>query len=204
MEDKFEDEFAKMTLSFRDSNFDEKIIEIEDNLDDDKYDMFLLIKQIHDWSVLANIMNGEEYLSVARVKLYDKHKKDLEVLKKYYKQNSMEEYNKMFRQMNDGNYSAYVGSVIYKDNSVRRGCKSKKEDFYKNILNTIKSWEDCEAKEYITSEIDKGNFLPKQITASNGVIPNQVHKKELKKILKNASEYLNFLNEKDESGYTIS
>lgn len=204
VEDKFEDEFAKMTLSFRDSNFDEKIIEIEDNLDDDKYDMFLLIKQIHDWSVLANIMNGEEYLSVARVKLYDKHKKDLEVLKKYYKQNSMEEYNKMFRQMNDGNYSAYVGSVIYKDNSVRRGCKSKKEDFYKNILNTIKSWEDCEAKEYITSEIDKGNFLPKQITASNGVIPNQVHKKELKKILKNASEYLNFLNEKDESGYTIS
>ena len=52
-----------------------------------------------------------------------------------------------------------------------------------------KEWDDCEAKESILQdEIEKGTFLPKQITASNGVIPNQVHKKELKKILTNARD----------------
>ena len=47
-------------------------------------------------------------------------------------------------------------------------------------------------------------FWPKQITTSNGVIPNQVHKKELKKILTNAEIYLPFLSSKDESGLTVS
>lgn len=47
-------------------------------------------------------------------------------------------------------------------------------------------------------------FLPKQITGANGIIPNQVHRKELKKILENAEHHLDFLKEKDESGYTVS
>lgn len=53
-------------------------------------------------------------------------------------------------------------------------------------------------------EIGKEIFLPKQLTASNGVIPNQIHKKELKKILENAENYLPFLREKDESNLTVS
>ena len=39
-------------------------------------------------------------------------------------------------------------------------------------------------------------FLPKQITGANGIIPNQVHRKELKKILENAEHHLDFLKEK--------
>ena len=46
--------------------------------------------------------------------------------------------------------------------------------------------------------------MPKQLTASNGVIPNQVHAKEMKKILSNAERYLPFLREKDETGLSVS
>ena len=106
--------------------------------------------------------------------------------------------------MNDNNYSSYVGSVNYKNKSIRRGSKCNSEEFFKSILKAIKEWDDCEEKIYIEDEIEKGTFLPKQITTSNGVIPNQVHKKELKKILTNAEIYLPFLSSKDESGLTVS
>ena len=199
----FDEDFRKFSISFRDSGYDENIIQVEDKLEEEQFEFIILLKQIHDWAVLENIMSGEEYLSVSRVKSYEKHQKDLKVLKKYFKDNSMKEYNKMFRQMEDNNYSAYVGSVLYKDNSIRRGAKGKQEDFYKNIKSIIKNWKPCEEKFYIENEIDKGTFLPKQLTASNGVIPNQVHVKELKRILENASEYLPFLNEKDERELTV-
>lgn len=203
-EDSFSEELVNFSMSFRDANYDEEIITLEDNLSEEYFEMVMNLKQIHDWSVLENIMNGQAYISQARVLAYEKHEKDLKILKSFFKKNSMTEYNKMFRQMNDNNYSSYVGSVNYKNESIRRGSKCNSEEFFKSILKAIKEWDDCEEKIYIEDEIEKGTFLPKQITTSNGVIPNQVHKKELKKILTNAEIYLPFLSSKDESGLTVS
>ena len=53
-------------------------------------------------------------------------------------------------------------------------------------------------------KIDSDTLLQKQLTASNGVIPNQVHAKEMKVILKNAEKYLPFLSERDETGLSVS
>lgn len=203
-EDSFPEELVNFSMSFRDANYDEEITTLEDNLSEEYFEMVMNLKQIHDWSVLENIMNGQAYISQARVLAYEKHEKDLKILKSFFKKNSMTEYNKMFRQMNDNNYSSYVGSVNYKNESIRRGSKCNSEEFFKSILKAIKEWDDCEEKIYIEDEIEKGTFLPKQITTSNGVIPNQVHKKELKKILTNAEIYLPFLSSKDESGLTVS
>ena len=161
-------------MSFRDANYDEEIITLEDNLSEEYFEMVMNLKQIHDWSVLENIMNGQAYISQARVLAYEKHEKDLKILKSFFKKNSMTEYNKMFRQMNDNNYSSYVGSVNYKNESIRRGRKCNSEEFFKSILKAIKEWDDCEEKIYIEDEIEKGTFLPKQITTSNGVIPNHL------------------------------
>lgn len=52
--------------------------------------------------------------------------------------------------------------------------------------------------------MEKENFLPKQLTTSNGVIPNQVHAREMKAILQQAEQYLPFLQEKDERGLSVS
>lgn len=198
-----DEEHRKVKLSFRDGNFEEKILDIETVLSEETYEFLMLLKQIHDVGLLINIMKGYKYLSEARVAEYEKHKKDLQVLKTLLKEQAPDEYDKMFRIMEDNNYSAYVGSVNSGKQKERRGGKHKKEDFYSYVKKVLSKLPNSEKKEYILGQIAQENFLPKQLTASNGVIPNQVHKKELSKILNNAAEYLEFLNETDEHGRTV-
>jgi len=194
----------KVQLSFRDAGYDEKIAEISSLMEEQDMELLDTMKQIHDIGLLASVMKGSKYLSEARVKDYTKHKKDLELLKKVIRENIPEEYDEMFRDMLPGSYSAYVNSVNA-DEKQRRNVKGRKqEDLYKKIKAVLKKIEDCEEKEYILNEIESESFLPKQLTASNGVIPNQVHAMEMKKILKNAEGYLPFLKGKDDSGLTVS
>lgn len=210
--DNFDEENIKFSISFRDGNYDEKESQAESMLSNEAYDILLILKQLHDWGLLADIMKNDgntyKFLSEARVASYEKHKIDLSILKNIIKEYAPQEYNSMFRIMSDNNYSSYVGSVNYKHNKInnhnRRGAKCSIEDFYKIIKAILKDVPECENKAYILNEIDKGTFLPKQITSSNGVIPNQLHKAELKTILSNAENYLEFLKHKDESGYTVS
>lgn len=204
--DTFNEDQKKFSLSFRDGNYEEKIIQASEILSDDSYELLLQMKQIHDWGVLANIMKGKDktyqYLSMARVDAYEKHQEDLKILKKAFKKYAPEKYHKMFRILEDNNYSAYVGSVLYKNRPERRGAKAG--DFFKNLEKIVKQFPDSEEKAYILEEISMETFLPKQLTSSNGVIPNQVHRMEMKKILENAECYLPFLKEKDDTGLSVS
>lgn len=206
--DEFDDETKKLKISFGDSNFEEKNEQAEACLSQESYELFLLLKQMHDKGVLANIMKGENgtypYLSYARVDAYNKHKYDLDVLKRVIKKYAPEQYDKMFRIMQDNNYSAYVGSVNSGKEVVRRGSKRKPADFFDSVKKLVKQMPEDEDTIYILNEIEKESFLPKQLTASNGVIPNQVHKKELCKILNNAEKYLPFLAVKDGKGLSVS
>lgn len=207
VENSFTEENQKYKISFRDSNFDEKLPDVEDILEEKYFEVFLLLKRIHDSALLANFMKDEngtcKYISVARVNSYNKHKYDLAVLKRVYKRNLPGKYNAMFRKMEENNYSAYSGSTNYKG-IIRRGAKAKYESFCDVVKKTVATFPADEDTIYILSEIEKNTFLPKQLTASNGIIPNQLHKIELKVILKNAEDYLPFLREKDETGLTNS
>nr|MCR5421918.1 type II CRISPR RNA-guided endonuclease Cas9 [Lachnospiraceae bacterium] len=178
----------------------------------DNYRVIECGKAVYDRALLDGIMKGYNYLSEARVASYEKHKADLKLLKKVvrsYDKDNMD-YNMLFREEADGSYSAYVGSVNYDNNTTRRNMKGRKqEDIYKTIQTLLKKYKsetDAEDKdiEKILEDISLGIFLPKQLTNENGVIPNQVHLKELKKILENAKGYLGFLNDIDESGLTVA
>lgn len=68
----------------------------------------------------------------------------------------------------------------------------------------LKGHEEDEAVAYILDEIEKESFLPKQRSSANGTIPNQVHAKEMKKILANAEVFLPFLSDVDASGLTVA
>lgn len=196
----------KVQISFRYAGYDEKIAEISQLIEEQDMELIDTIKQLHDTGLLANVMKGSRYLSEARVKDYEKHKRDLDLLKKVIRQYAPEKYDEMFREMQPGSYSAYVNSVN-SDNPkpLRRNVKGRKqEDLYKSIKALLKDVDECEEKTYILREIESEAFLPKQLTASNGVIPNQVHVIEMKKILENAEGYLSFLKEKDDSGLTVS
>ena len=201
----FEDSCQKVSLSFRDTGYDEKINEVSQLVSEEDMELIEAMKQLHDIGLLVNVMKGSNYLSEARIRDYEKHKKDLALLKRLILEKAPEAYDDMFREMTKGSYSAYVNSLNADEKRRRSNFKERKqEDLYKRIKVILKGIEDCGEKDYILAEMEREAFLPKQLTTANGVIPNQVHVKEMKKILENAEKYLPFLKETDEGGRTVS
>lgn len=207
----------KVPLCFNDFSYTDKIPELMEQLTEDEYALIEQLKSIYDYAVLAGTMKGHDYLSSVRVELYKKHADDLKLLKALYrKYKTEEEYNKMFRSNADGTYSAYVNSLnstdaIFKSDEVVEGSKyrrnmkgRKSEDIYATIKKAFKDITEDKDVSFALEQIEKEQFLPKQLTGANGVIPNQVHKKEMERILQNAENYLPFLKDKDESGLTVS
>lgn len=207
------EENKKFSFGFRETNYEDNETKAREILGDDFFALIDSVKQVHDIGLLANIMKGHSHLTFARVEAYDKHHDDLQKLKAVLKQYDSEAYHDMFRIMSDKNYSAYVGSVNYDkdekngtDGILRRTekCPSQ-EDFYKTVKKVLEKVPDSEpAKKEILSDIEAGQFMPKQMTGANGVIPNQVYVKEMKQILHNVESFLPFLLEKNEQGLTVS
>lgn len=204
-------------LCINDFSDEDKISALKEQLTEEEYALIEQLKSIYDYAILAGTLKGYDYLSCARVELYEKHKKDLKLLKALYrKYKTEEEYNRMFRSNTDGTYSAYVNSlnstdVILNSNEVGEGSKyrrnmkkRKSEDIYATIKIAFKDIPEDKDVSFVLEHIEKEQFLPKQLTGANGVIPNQVHKKEMERILKNVENYLPFLKDKDESGLTVS
>lgn len=202
-----DEENKKFSLNFRDNNYEEKEGQALELLGDDYFELLEVIKELHDIGVLSSTIKGHKYLSESRVEIYEEHKKDLCMLQSVMKKYDMKAYNEMFRVMKAGNYSSYVGSVNAFGKKVRRngGKGRSQEDFYKGVKAALKNFpEDDKDVKTILTKIENETFMPKQLTASNGVIPNQLHASEMKTILTNAEKYLPFLLDKDESGLTVS
>lgn len=199
-------EDTKVEICFSSSDYEDKIQEILDAVGEEYYEIVELMKELYDICAVAKIMMGYEYLSDARIAAYEKHKADLKLLKEVIRAYESDKvYDFLFRSEEPGTYSAYVNFVNTGVKS-RRNMKSRKRaDLYDTLKKYIKGMpQDDERVSYIASEIAKETFLPKQLTAENGVIPNQIHTRELRKILENAEKHYSFLTEKDESGYTVS
>lgn len=205
--DKSLDEEEHSTISFSDNNYEESISSIELILTD-RFLLILAAKAIFDWSVLNDILGSSTCLSEAKIQIYEKHKKDLENLKELLKTESSV-YHQVFgvpESDKTTNYSSYIGMVRKNGKKQPIAKKCSKEDFYaflKKILNNFScSDEKKPIMEEILTEMEKGTLLPKQVIRDNGVIPYQLHERELNKILENASRYYPFLNEKDADGYS--
>lgn len=199
------DKESDKKFGFRESDYEEVIEEVYNIVDEDYKNIIEKIKSVHDAGLLSKIMIGCEYLSDARVKIYDMHQKDLKQLKALLKKYNKEAYEKLFRTIESGTYSAYVGSVNSHGKIERRQVKKcGKDDLYKSIDKAIKDIpDDDKDKIEIKARIDADIFLEKQLTNENGVIPNQLHSRELRAILNNAEKYLSFLSEVDNTGYSI-
>ncbi|MBE5871498.1 MAG: type II CRISPR RNA-guided endonuclease Cas9 [Lachnospiraceae bacterium] len=212
--DGLDDIEEKIEIEFSSASYEEKVEELASVLGDENFELIEIMKDIYDTGMLAKILHDYQYLSESRVALYEKHHADLKLLKEVYKEHFSEDiYDKMFRGgkegAEDGKYSAYVNSYNTEKlnetgKPMRRTADSRtKEALYTSIKKDLKDLKDDRA-EYILKQIDTDNFLPKQLTPGNGVIPNQVHRREMKAILKQAEKYLPTLREKDDSGLTTS
>ena len=199
------EEIDTSSFSFTEPKYEDTISAALEEKYPDYADVIQKIKAVYDWSVLVEIMAGEDYLSFAKVNAYNKHKENLcilkEVIRKYC---DYEMYHKFFNGFDEKNgYGNYIGS-IYKNGHSYAMKKCSTEDFYKTlgkILDKIQpEKEDENVLEELKVEVKNQTLLPLARTTTNGTIPNQVHIQELKAILDNAKKYLPFLNEKDEYG----
>lgn len=204
--------FSDKTLDDSEKNkivFDNSFDENEDDyiaILQDRYELIEKVKAIYDWAVLADILNGESYISFAKVKTYEEHKNDLRMLKDYVKESCFDKYDEIFRVSSDiPNYTSYSGK--YKENGktgvlVRKN-KATQEEFCSYLLKSLKNL-DHSGYEDMFLKIENNTFMPKIVVKDNGVIPMQVNEKEVKMILNNASKYLPFLSEKDCDGISVS
>ncbi len=203
-------ETEKPSISFSEEAYDELRTLIEPELQE-RCVVVDMIKAIYDWSVLADILRGGEYegrsyLSVANAASYEKHKKDLKILKKIIRAADEQVYRDFFQREGKDNYCAYIGTTI-QNGKKKKVKKCTFEDLKKSIKKIIavyyKDSQEADVQ-YVLRELETESFLPLQVTKDNGVIPYQVNKMELQKILENAKSYLEFLNRKDQDGISAA
>ncbi len=205
------------SLSFSGSKFDDFKDEYIDLLGDN-FDLINKLKERYDASILEKMMSlstlspdGKKYISSSKIASYEKHAQDLKLLKSFIKKYIPSKYSEIFRSKSTkSNYVSYVKSSISSSERVKADKFTNKDDFYKYLKGIVSLAEDVnkdndadfkDKAEFIKSEMDKGNFLPKQRTGDNSVIPYQLKEIELKKILDNQSKYYDFLNK--EEGLTV-
>ena len=182
----------KFKFKFSDSNFDE---EYEDMimlgyLDDDQLSLVNRLHLIYDSVTLRQILGDSHTLSEAKVKSYNEHHENWELIKKYLCNiNNKKEIYK--------NYGLLLGWGI-DSSGIKHKLKNKNDSsankyFKKLIDSSTKLSEKDKTRLRIAVEDDK--LFPVQRYSDNGVIPYQIHLNELRRIIENQKQYYPFLAE---------
>ena len=203
------DEYKDLDASVKSVSFKEKIYEEVrhdyEQVLSNYIELLDLAKLVYDSIILSDIKKEGKTLSESKVELYNKHRDDLTKLKNLVKNDTklsedkkVELYAEIFKEDKDkgANYVNYI-----RKSEEGKGCNY--EDFKKFLVKELAKLEESTAKDVILRDLELEIFLPLQRTKDNSVVPYQIHKEELIKILDNAGKYHEFLNEKDESGYSL-
>ena len=203
------DEYKELDAEIKSVSFKEKIYEEVrhdyEQVLSNYIELLDLAKLVYDSIILSDIKKEGKTLSESKVELYEKHRDDLLKLKNLVKSDSklaedkkVELYASIFKEDKDKgtNYVNYI-----RKSEEGKGCNY--ENFKKFLVKELVKLEESSVKAEIIKDLELEQFLPLQRTKDNSVVPYQIHKEELVKILDNAAKYHNFLDEKDESGYII-
>lgn len=189
-----EELFEKMSIQFN-SEFDNEEANIKSVLLD-KYLLVELSKQIFDYFELKELLKDHKNISSSFANIYDVHKECLKDLKmfchkvdEYYNLLDKDStYFKIFKdKSNEKNYAAFVrvNSTVAK-----RSADIHVLDSF--ILETLKPYEEYLQTfpkfQFLKEACLLDEFLPIIANKSTSVIPHQLHKDELIKILNNASK----------------
>ena len=195
---------TKGSFSFAESNYEEDVRPDMESEIPNFIHIIDLAKGVYDWRVLMEILQGEHYISNAKVTQYEKHKNNLKDIKKLIHENfGRDVYKSFFMDKNDKSYSSYIGATNKNGKKITVK-KNQTDNFLKELRKKLEEIGEEDygyeiAKKFLEAE-KIGDILPLQRNKSNGVVPNQIHKAELIKILENAAKYMPFLNEKDDEG----
>ena len=195
---------TKGSFSFAEANYEEDVRPDMESEIPDYIHIIDLIKSVYDWRIFVEILQEENYISDAKVKQYEKHKKNLKALKAIIDKNfGRAVYKSLFVDKNEKSYSSYIGAANKNGKKISVK-KSTDDSFFKEIKNYLEKIKEGnygyeEAKAFLKIEKIE-DLLPLQRSKANGVVPNQINRAELVKILDNAEIYMPFLKEKDSEG----
>ena len=166
----------------------------------ERVELLLAAKKVFDAARLSEMRGGEAYLCDAKVCQYNKNHSDLRALKAYVRETSPDKYRSIFYKNTKypNNYAAYSR---YRSESGDKTCKQ--EDFCTFLKSTLPKPAAEHPFAPLYAQIEEKTFLPRLTGSENGVIPYQLHRQELRKILDNASGYLPFLLEEDKDGISV-
>lgn len=174
----------KNKLTFNDENIDDIFNELSHFLDDNQMDLLTKTREIYFKFKLNMIVPTGYTLSESMIEKYEMHKAHLKMYKEF-----INTLNAKDRKILKNAYSDYI-------NNEKAKAANAQENFYKTIKKTIKDNNSDTAKKII-GLIDEGNFMPKQRTGENGVIPHQLHQIELDRIIENQAKYYPWLAEEN-------
>lgn len=191
-------------IEFKKTSFEETDLPVlEGTLTDDEFKLVTVLKAIFDWCLFANVMNGNAYISQAKVALFEQNGKDLRLFKRLVKKYcTRKQYESFFHSNEKGTFSAYIGKnhdrSKSKEFNVRR---SNTDDFYKEVKKLLDKMDENDPDvAYIRNAIENDSFLPLLSSFRNGVIPYQVNMIELEAILEKAKENFAFLSQVGDDG----
>lgn len=169
-------------LQFSKETYEEDLEELLEKIGDDYIDLFVQAKNVYDAVLLSEILsdstkNTRAKLSAGMIRRYDAHKEDLVLLKRFVKENLPKKYRAFFGDNSVNGYAGYIEG------------HATQEDFYKFVKKELTG---IRGSEVFLTKIEQENFLRKQRTFDNGVIPHQIHLTELRAIIANQKSIILF------------
>lgn len=208
--DKLDNAEEAVKLSFTSETADDDLAALNDILNGDAMRILELAQSINNARQLREILGNEKYYTYAQISSYEEHKHDKYMLKTVLHKYNQDAYRKMFYEDIPASYAGYVNqNNSDKHNKKRRLFDDAKayaarsqESFYKNVTEVLENLPE-EAQndplvQTILERIKTKAFMPKQRTRANAIVPNQLMAAEFKLVVENASNYLPFLNIKDQ------
>ena len=180
------DEEVKIQISKE--TYEEDLEKLLRKSNEEMIDVFLQVKKVYDAILLSDILSTKmkdtkAKLSAGMIERYQNHKKDLEELKQFVRAHLHEKVTVFFKDSSKDGYAGYIDG------------KTTQADFYKFLKKELTG---VPGSEPMLAKIDQENFLLKQRTPTNGVIPHQVHLTEFKAIIDQQKQYYPFLEKSKE------
>ena len=181
---------AQWEFKLTDGDADDKLEALLPDLDENDQTIIAEIKKLFSAITLSTIVDENKSLSQSMVAKYNKHHQDYKLLKDYIDTLQDRSIAKKLLLAYDLYVNNRHGRLLEAKTEFKQDGALTKEDFYKTVKDNL---DDSELARKIAQEIAADNFMPKQRTNSNGVIPFQLHQIELDKIIANQSKYYPFL-----------
>jgi len=203
------EQMESVSLDMGDEEFDRIVSELGDD-----GELLRQLRSLHSCAKLiatmSNCREGDPVcISSSKVAIYERHQKDLELLKRLVRNYCPKQYNEIFRRAVADNYVAYSGNVqSCSENDKKKVKRINKVGFSEYLKKKLKGLkvEPADKAEYdsMMNRLEHYSFLPRQRDTDNRVIPQQLYRQELAAILERAEGYLPMLREKNADGLSVS